>query len=337
MCAASALIGMPSFARELPKLGANYPTAVDTFGLLKKGKKIPVIYDTDIGGDIDDTWALSMLLGCPELDVKMVVADAGNTKYRSRLLAKLLDVAGRADIPVGLGLDPADRGGFQAKWIGDYQLSDYPGVVEKDGVDAMIKTINASADPVSIISVGAVPNIAEALKRDPKIMNNSRFVGMYGSVKKGYGNSDEIVAEANVRSNPKALQAVFAAPWDITITPLDTCGIVELKGDKFRQVFESKRPLIKALMDNYRIWLPEPPWLTERPDPTKRSTTLFDTVAVYLAFSESLVNMEDVSLRITDDGKTLIDSKGRKVHCAMTWKDLGAFEDLLVKRLVDDK
>ena len=34
--------------------------------------KIPVILDTDIGGDIDDTWALAMLLKSPELDLKLV-------------------------------------------------------------------------------------------------------------------------------------------------------------------------------------------------------------------------------------------------------------------------
>jgi len=35
-------------------------------------KKIPVILDTDIGIDIDDTWALGLLLKCPELDVKLI-------------------------------------------------------------------------------------------------------------------------------------------------------------------------------------------------------------------------------------------------------------------------
>ena len=37
--------------------------------------KIPVILDTDIGSDIDDTWALAMMLKSPELDVKLIVTD----------------------------------------------------------------------------------------------------------------------------------------------------------------------------------------------------------------------------------------------------------------------
>lgn len=35
---------------------------------------IPVILDTDIGTDIDDLWALAMLLKCPELEIKLVIA-----------------------------------------------------------------------------------------------------------------------------------------------------------------------------------------------------------------------------------------------------------------------
>ncbi|MFH1265900.1 MAG: twin-arginine translocation signal domain-containing protein, partial [Planctomycetota bacterium] len=60
------------------------PTAQDTFALGRQGGKIPVILDTDIGGDIDDTWALVMLLKSPEFDVKLVTSDSGNDVYRAR-------------------------------------------------------------------------------------------------------------------------------------------------------------------------------------------------------------------------------------------------------------
>jgi len=66
--------------------------------------RIPVILDTDIGGDIDDTWALAMLLRSPEVEVKLVVTDTADTVYRARVAAKLLQAAGHAEIPVGIGL-----------------------------------------------------------------------------------------------------------------------------------------------------------------------------------------------------------------------------------------
>ena len=60
----------------------------------------------------------------------------------------------------------------------------------------------------------------------PRIAQRARFVGMHGSVRVGYGNDPKICAEYNVKVAPKACQQVFTAPWDITITPLDTCDKV---------------------------------------------------------------------------------------------------------------
>ena len=77
---------------------------------LGASKKIPVIFDTDIGGDIDDTWALGFLLKSPELDVKLVVGDMGHNLYRASLLAKFLEQANRTDIPIGIGLDVLSGG-----------------------------------------------------------------------------------------------------------------------------------------------------------------------------------------------------------------------------------
>ena len=316
-----------------PTVDVKLPTAKDAFAMLKGGKRIPVIFDTDIGGDIDDTWALVMLLRSPELDVKLVVSDSGNDTYRARLLAKLLEVAGRTEVAVGIGCKPGDKPGRQSAWVGDYDLKKFPGKVHQDGVDAIIQTIRSSADPVTLVAVGPVPNIAEALRRAPDIAQNARFVGMHGSVRRGYGNSAKISAEYNVRADPKALQGVFAAGWDVTVTPLDTCGIIRLSGEKFQTVYRSKDPVLVALMENYQAW--RVAGNEDKPlGPPDRSSTLFDTVAVYLACTEELVRMEKLGIRVTDDGHTVIDAKARATNCAMTWKDLGAFEDDLVRRLL---
>jgi len=297
-----------------------------------KPGSIPVIFDTDIGDDIDDTWALCMLLKSPELDLKLVVGDQGKTHYRARLIARLLEVAGRTDIPVGVGIGGAGGTGKQAAWVKDYDLKSYPGTVHADGVAAIIDTIMASAEPITVIAVGPMPNLLEALKREPKIAQKARFVGMHGSVRKGYGGKSKIDAEYNVRANPKACQAVFTAPWDITITPLDTCGLVHLAGEKYATVRASKDPLVRALIENYRLWCGKNP---KRAD--SASSILFDTVAVYLAFAQDLCKMETLPIRVTDDGKTVIDKAAKKMRVATEWKDMAAFEDLLVRRLTGAK
>ncbi|MBI5685303.1 MAG: nucleoside hydrolase [Verrucomicrobia bacterium] len=296
--------------------------------------KIPVILDADIGDDIDDTWALGLLLKSPELDLKLVVGDYGRADYRARLFAKFLERAGRTDIPVGVGLDIDPKGdGRQAAWLKDYNLKSYPGKVHSDGVQALIDTIMKSNRPMTLLCIGPVPNIAEALRREPRIAERARFVGMHGSVRVGYGGSPKIAAEWNVKADPKACQKVFTAPWEMTITPLDTCGLIHLTGEKYRKVRDSKAPVAAAIIENYRLWA-EARAKKDRPNEAEsRSSTLFDTVAVYLAFAQQFCVMETIGLRVTDDGFTRIEPGAKRVRFAASWKDMGAFEDLLVERL----
>lgn len=297
--------------------------------------RTPVIMDTDIGDDIDDTWALFMLLRMPQLDLKLAVGDFGNALYRARLLARLLEVTGRTDVPVGIGLGLADEPGQQSSWLGDYQLSDYPGEVYEDGVQAIIDTIKSSPEPVTLLCLGPVPNIAEALRRDPSIASNARFIGMYGSIYKGYLGDEKPAAEYNVKVDPTSLQAAFAAPWECTITPLDTCGLVVLDGDDYRRLYESQDPWLKALMANYRAFLPGAPFIDPNHDMSKVSTTLFDSVAVHLAAGGDLVEMETLPITVTDEGYTIIDREhGRPVNCATAWKDMDAFKQRLVNTLL---
>jgi len=302
--------------------------------------KIPVILDTDIGDDIDDTWALTMMLKSPELDVKLVVSDVGNTTYRAKIIAKMLEIAGRTDVCVGVGVHQSDQTGRQAAWVSDYGLSNYPGTVHEDGVGALIDTIMSSSQPITLICIGPVPNIAVALEREPRIAERARFVGMHGSIRRGYGGSEKVSAEYNVRADAKACQKVFNAPWEMTITPLDTCGVVQLKGEKYRTVRDCEEPLVQAMIENYRIW-----WGAICSDPNrnipedraeKESSTLFDTVAIYLAFSEELLVMEELGVCVTDDGYTVIDDNAKRIRCATEWKDLSAFEDFLVARLTEN-
>ncbi|MEJ0060317.1 MAG: nucleoside hydrolase [Terricaulis sp.] len=289
--------------------------------------KTPVIFNTDIGGDIDDAWALLMLLRAPALDLKLVSTDGGNTLYRARVAARILEVAGRAEIPIGIGLEPTNSALQQAGWLGDYDITRYPGYVHEDGAAAIIDTILNAPTPVTVISVGPAPTLASALAREPRIAENARFVGMHGSIRRGMPQDAEAIAEWNVKVAPAALRAIFAAPWQCTITPLDTCGQVVLDGADYAAVRASSDPYARSIIEQYEDWRPRAEWLGPEVDPARVSSTLFDCVAVQLAFDESLLEIETLPLVVTDDGFTRIDAaNGRNVRCATSWRDLAAFK-----------
>ena len=316
----------------IPHVSEAAKGAMNSGDMTKPARGVPAILATDIGDDIDDSWALALLLRSPELDLKLVVTDYGKPLYRAKVAAKLLEAAGRSDVPIGLG--PEVKGvtgeGEQAEWAKGYDLAKYPGTVKRDGVQALIDLLMSSREPVTLICIGPLPTIAAALKREPRIVGHARFVGMDGNVRKGYGGKKDPDPEWNIKAAIPAAQRVFTAAWPMTITPLDTCGLVSLRGEKYAALRFSKDPLARALLETYRVWLGE-----NAAKAVRESTILFDTVAVYLALSEErdFCAMENLMIRVTDDGFTRIDPAGKAVGCAMGWKNLGGFEDFLVRRI----
>jgi inosine-uridine nucleoside N-ribohydrolase len=295
--------------------------------------KTAVILDTDICDDIDDTWALALLLQSPELDVKLITTAVGDTTARTKVVAKILQTAGRTDIPIGTGVAIGDMktGHRQDKWVKDFDLSKYPGKIYPDGVKAMTDTIMNSTEPITLIAIGPLPNVAAALEQEPNIAKKARFVGMQGSIRWSFNDKTKPQKEYNVVSFIKASQTVFTADWDMTITPLDTCGKVSLHGDKYKKVLDCNSPMARMIIENYRAWTKSGNMNEAQVE--SRSSTLFDTVAVYLAMKHDFVTMEKLGIHVTDDGYTAIDNNAKKINCATSWKNLGAYEDFLVERL----
>jgi inosine-uridine nucleoside N-ribohydrolase len=296
-------------------------------------KRIPVILDTDIGGDIDDAWALGMLLKSPELDLKLIVSDTGDTEYRAKICAKMLEQAGRSDIPVGVGLRQASDGPRerQAEWVKDYDLKQYPGKIFEDGVSAILDLIEESPVPVSLICIGPVSNIAEVLRKKPEIAAKTDFIGMFGSIAKQHGGESGAIAEFNVKMDVASCQVVFKAPWrSATITPLDTCGAVQLNGGLFKKIAGSNDPVARIIMENYRIWLRA----GGRCEEPQKSSVLFDTVAIHLAYSTEFLKMEKMKISVDDSGFTVLDENGAEFNTAIDWLDLDAYHEFLVERLL---
>jgi inosine-uridine nucleoside N-ribohydrolase len=320
-------------AGGLTGLCSGLAGCIENTALVKPaGQPIPVILATDIGDDIDDTWALGFLLRSPELNLKLAVTEYGRVEYRAKLLAKFLQATGHSHVPVGLGSPNGPTGvAGLAPWVNDYALSSYPGQVHADGVGAMIDLIMHSKEQVAVIDIGPTPTAAAALTREPRIATRARFVGMDGSVRVGYGESKTISEEWNVKADVMSSRKTLSAPWDITITPLDTCGSVQLAGERYQRLLKSPGPVASTIIENYRIWSRSN---NHGQEAQQHSSVLFDTVAVYLAFSQEFCQMERLDISVSDDGFTRIDDRGKPMNVATRWKNLDAFRDLLTNRLL---
>lgn len=298
-------------------------------------KPIPVILHTDIGYDVDDTFALLLLLRRPELDLKLIVCDGINRTYRARLTAKLLKLAGRTDIPIALNGAEGDVPAPQSDWVGDFTLQGYEGRIIEDGVQAMIDAVVASPEPVTIISVGPAMAVAEAVTRAPEMARKARFVGMFGSLRLGYKGVAPPDIEYNVKTDPLALRKALAAEWlDCAITPLDSCGLLTLDGAHWQALWHSRDPFAVALIDNSKVWLPKVDWMPKDFDLTLKSSVQFDAVAVIMAFDERDLVFETLPIWVEDDGMTVVDAtKGSPVRVATGWRDMEGFKTDMVAAL----
>ncbi len=293
---------------------------------------------TDIGGDIDDFWALSMILRQPWLNLRMILTDTGNTVYRAAICAKLLQQAGHAGTVVGAGLAEWPLGRHRMshyEWVKDYPLSSYPNYTQ-NGIEKFVEMVRAEPGPVTLVAIGPAPSLAAALRKAPDIARKIDFVGMFGSVFRGYNGRPEPDAEYNVYVDVEAARTVFTADWrSAAITPLDTCGLVRLDTDLYGEVASSADPFSKSIVEVYEIWRCSNSGkadAAELPAATA-SSTLFDTVAVHMATSVDFLEMEEIRLAVDDRGFTRPAPKGRPFQVAKDWKDLPGFERFLVDTL----
>jgi inosine-uridine nucleoside N-ribohydrolase len=307
-----------------------------------------VILDTDIGTDIDDSWALAMLLRCPELDPCLVATASGDTTYRAHLAGAILSAGGRGDIPIAIGpsgalpaeLPPGLAGRPQAGLADSYDLARHPGGVQSDGVQALVDAIMSSSEPVTLIAIGPLTNVAAALEREPRIVENARLVAMAGSLRPSLLDPTGGQPEYNVMVDVPAARTALGAGWEVTITPLDSCGAVVLDGDRYRRLALADDPLIDTVLGTYAEWdaraiepeVPEADGYSPGMS-ASRSTILFDTVAIYLAYSEALLKMEILSISVEADGSTTEAEDASEVRVA-TECVLEPFLDHLTDRLL---
>jgi len=293
---------------------------------------IPVLLDTDIGGFMDDSFALAQLLRSPELDLRLVSLCHGDTTYRARVAARLLRAAGRDDVPLALGPPTAAQGRqpLAARVAGE-SLADYPGGVHEDGVTALAEAVRALPAPVTLLAIGPLTNVAALLAQAPELAGRLRLVAMAGSIARDYAGEPEAVREFNVAVDVPAARAVFgAALADFVVAPLDTGIDVVLAGPDYAALQQRDDPLLVELFGSLRDYMAAEP---RCPDLRLATPALFDTVAVHLAHSRAALRTPHLNLQVSEEGYTLPYADGPPVEVAMEWLDLPAFLADLAHRL----
>ncbi|MBD0324030.1 MAG: nucleoside hydrolase, partial [Aldersonia sp.] len=176
-------------------------------------QRIKIILDTDIGDDIDDGWALGLAMQSPALDLQGVTIGHGNTPARAKVACKLLHAGGRNDVPVAVGRKTSDEPEYQFSWAEDFTAK---APVSQPAADFIIETVRKQPGEITLVAVGPLENVADALRKDPGIAKLfKRVVLMSGSIGASAWHAEPIPEWNVVASTPDA-QVVYAAGLPIT-------------------------------------------------------------------------------------------------------------------------
>jgi inosine-uridine nucleoside N-ribohydrolase len=223
----------------------------------------PVLVDCDPG--VDDAIALLYLLASPEVEVVGIASVFGNNTARTCALnaMRVLELAGRTDIPVAVGADAPLVGEvtYLATHVhGEDGLGD-AGLPEADGsrIDPRpahqlyADLADRYAGELRILAIGPLTNLAHALDRLPALPSMVRDVVIMGGAADVAGNQSP-AAEANVIHDPEAAQRVLAAGWTTTLVPLDVTMREVLTEDHRRRLLAAGTPVthfVAAVTDFY--------------------------------------------------------------------------------------
>jgi purine nucleosidase len=225
----------------------------------------PLILDVDTG--IDDMVALLIAATAPELNLRGVTCVAGNVEIHhvARNTGKLLQMVGRADVPVSIGAArPLQR---RLRTAPETHGPTGTGFVELRGEDRKLGSTDYTPIPaarylgahvkrhpgkVTILALGPLTNLAAASLGGVDLAAGTRDVIWMGGTLEARGNTTE-TGEWNACVDPEAAEACFKAGAIGRIFPLDATQDVVFTMDDLSALPDSH--LARVVRDAIRFYV----------------------------------------------------------------------------------
>jgi len=302
----------------------------------------PVIFDTDMAHE--DMFAALFLLSHPSVDLKAITVTGTGEAHCGPGVENVLGlvaVSEKDDVLVTCGRETPLAGNheFPAEWR--QGADDAYGVTipkggepsERSAADLIIDIVQSSDEPVTIVAVGPLTNVAGALQKDPSITSNIRDIFIMGGAVNVDGNVgysgvgiDNKYAEWNIYIDPVAANIVFDSGAPITLVPLDATRDVPVTRKFYNALGNNLNTpsanlvheLLAANLDlvdsgGFQFW---------------------DTLTSAIFTDESIAAFEEFQLSVVEEegpksGYTKPDPNGPMIRVA-TSADRGTFENLLL-------
>lgn len=260
-----------------------------------------ILIDTDISlgtpkAEIDDGAALLALLNT-SAEILGISTVYGNAPIQvvNNNLPRLLNYAGREDIPVAQGASTAlvedvEWQSFLATWQSQHGATpewDRP-TAAQTAVDFIIEIVKQNPGEVIILALGPLTNLALALQRSPKIVKQVKEVVLMGG-----SLSDVAEPEFNIRNDPEAAEMVLQADWPLRMLGLEITRQVLFTREDFAEL-NSGNPAVSLLQEQAKQWIP----IVEAQGWESGGCSLHDAVAVAAVCQPALFQFRPVGVEV---------------------------------------
>lgn len=272
-----------------------------------------IIIDTDPG--IDDAIAILLALAAKdELDVAALTTVNGNVGVEqvTKNLFKILEVAGRNEIPVykGHGRPLLRENVHCEEFHGDDGLGNLGfdecigNLQEESATDFLIRKARAEKGEITLVPIGPLTNIADAVQKDSEFVKNIKEVVIMGGAEHGGNMSPH--AEFNFWMDPEAAKIVFSAGFEkVTMIGLDATSYVFLNPTMRELLYLINTPISRFIHRITRVYA-DGHWLVEK----KLGCELCDVLTIAYLLDESVVTkvnaFVDVETRGLCDGASVV-------------------------------
>ena len=209
--------------------------------------KRQVLLDVDVG--IDDAVMMLYLAAEPSAEIVAVGSCHGNCTAATAATnaLRVLEMLGLDDVPVAQGAESPLLVPHSAPEVhGKDGLADagFPlpegNVSVETAVEQILRLSRERPGELDLIAVGAMTNLALALKQDPEVLARFRTVAILGGYAREPRPGDPVTVDANVYSSPEAADTLFAARANLFVIPIDTSCHAILEDDQIARLKDAE-------------------------------------------------------------------------------------------------
>ncbi len=212
--------------------------------LINSDKKLRIILDTDTYNEVDDQFCLAYCMLAKERIELLSVNAAPFLNERSTSPADGMEKSYREIFRVMELVDP--NASIPVYRGSTSFLRDRNTPVPSDAADNIIRTVKESEEPVIVIAIGAITNVASALIKCPELSKKTAVIWLGGHALHYWHNQ-----EFNFRQDVAAAQVVFDSGIPLVQVPcFGVCTEFRTSVPELKYHLEGKNALCDYLVSN---------------------------------------------------------------------------------------